>query len=429
MNLSEANKWASAVARRILHRQPSMSWNAAQIYFYQFLAILLGLVSNIIIARLLGPKEKGVYDLYVLLSNFISEIGTLGFGYGLLYYLLSQCRAIAEVHGTGLVFSAVMGLVTAAIGFSGLAILRSSFQGLPDWIILLCFFSSPFLYYRIIWGNLLLGIDKSVTIYRNSFLLSAIILAGVLVLWQVERVSASTVVVLNMLATLAITIVGATVLLSDLRKTTFNFALAKDSLKYGWIFFIGHLANVLHFRIDQIMVNHWLGTEKVGVYAVSLHWAEMLFVLDTGIIAATFYKAGSAAGAESYDMSLRHAKLMLAIMSSVGLLLAISSYPLVYFLYGEAYLDATLPLVILIPGIAFWSSGKILSRYLFYNQGKMWLTTGCSVVGLCINVLLNLMLIPKYGLIGASTASSISYITVIILIFWIYQQARPSGNE
>lgn len=120
-----------------------MSWNAAQIYFYQFLAILLGLVSNIIIARLLGPKEKGVYDLYVLLSNFISEIGTLGFGYGLLYYLLSQCRAIAEVHGTGLVFSAVMGLVTAAIGFSGLAILRSSFQGLPDWIILLCFFSSP----------------------------------------------------------------------------------------------------------------------------------------------------------------------------------------------------------------------------------------------------------------------------------------------
>jgi O-antigen/teichoic acid export membrane protein len=163
LNLSEANKWASAVARRILHRQPSMSWNAAQIYFYQFLAILLGLVSNIIIARLLGPKEKGVYDLYVLLSNFISEIGTLGFGYGLLYYLLSQCRAIAEVHGTGLVFSAVMGLVTAAIGFSGLAILRSSFQGLPDWIILLCFFSSPFLYYRIIWGNLLLGIELQVT--------------------------------------------------------------------------------------------------------------------------------------------------------------------------------------------------------------------------------------------------------------------------
>ena len=65
----------------------SIKRDTLHIYIFQGLTLGIGMVGGILVARTLGPSNKGIIDLFSLLSSFIVDFGMLGFGSGLLYYL------------------------------------------------------------------------------------------------------------------------------------------------------------------------------------------------------------------------------------------------------------------------------------------------------------------------------------------------------
>jgi O-antigen/teichoic acid export membrane protein len=199
-----------------------------------------------------------------------------------------------------------------------------------------------------------------------------------------------------------------------------SFPLAKGSLRYGLVIYTGSVANLIHFKIDQVMLNYMLGSEAVGIYTVSVHWAEMLFILDSAIISAALYKISSSPAKESYLLTKRLFKAQVLVSGISGLLLCAFAYPLLFHFYGEAYMGAIWPLIFLVPGVVAWSCGKILSQYLSYNRGKFWAPTLFAIVGVFINVILNLLLISRFGINGAAIASTISYGSVILLTIGAY---------
>ncbi len=394
--------------------------DAIQIYLIQGISLGLGLVGGIIVARTLGPAKKGIFDLFNLLSSFIVEFGLFGFGNGLLYYLANKRWALSEVHGTGLIFSIITGIITILIGWLGFRIWIAILPGLDTWIILLPFFLSLVYYYRLIWSNIMTGINKAVTTYRIGFYFTICNVTGIFVLWNLNLLDVEYLIGMTVLLTILNGAFAFLVLFRFERRLRPSKTLARETLRYGLVIYLGGVANVLHFKIDQLMINYWLGTSAVGIYAVSVRWGEMLFLLDNAFFSAALYKICSSNAEQSYSLSKRLFNVQILISSIAGASLVILAYPLVLILYGGAYREAVWPLILLVPGIVVWSASKIVSNMLIYNRGMGAFVTKVAVLGTFLNIFLNyyFLKVVNTGIIGASLASSLSYIVVVILILF-----------
>ncbi len=107
-------------------------------------------------------------------------------------------------------------------------------------------------------------------------------------------------------------------------------------------------------------------------------------------------------------------------------LLFLLSNWLIHLLYGEKYLPSVEPLKILLIGIVAISIERVLANDLL-ARGKPMINTYITFLALFSNIILNVILIPKYGIIGAAWASSISYSLATIIKILAY--CRLSGNS
>lgn len=396
----------------------SISQSARKIFIYQFFTIFLGLVSNIIIARLLGPEHKGIVDLFVLIYSLALQLGIMGFEVGLLYHMTQKDISLSKVHGTGILFAIATGLVIGLLGWLGLPLLINVFPGLPEWVIVAAFLISPIVLYKQIWEKVMTGINRAVVIHQVANVFSIIQFTAIIVLWALDIFSYETIIYWGIFRILLNMITSFILIRSTEKKIHPDFSLARKFLSYGFVVYVGALANALHFKIDQIMVSAWLGTEAVGIYAVSVRWAETLFLLDTALLSASLFKISSSPSNRSFQLSQKVFKTQLTISSSAGLILALLAYPMIYLLYGEAYKGSALPLIILIPGIIAWSASKSISHHLSYNLGMGAYLTKVSFIGFLVNIALNFYFIKYLGLgiNGAAIASSISYLLVALCV-------------
>ena len=408
---------------RNLFVEGSIPGDAARIYTIQFFISFFGLVGGIIVARVLGPAEKGIFDLFNVINSFIAELGLLGFGSGLLYYLANEGKPLSEIHGTGVAFSLGTGLLTIVVGWITLPFWNAIFPGLHNWIILLAFFLAPVLYYRLVWSNIMTGINEAVTTYKIGFVITTAYLLAIFALWAGGQLDAKSVI--GLAALLGVIHAGAAFWLLYKREPKLepNISLMRKSLQYGLVIYVGVIANILHFKIDQVMINFWLGTKAVGIYAVSVTWAEALFLIDNAILSAALYKISSSSTEESYALTKRLLKAQLMISGGSGLILAVIAYPLILTLYGQAYSEAIWPLIVLIPGIVAWSVSRIVANRLVYNNRKAAFVVKIAVLATIVNFILTYLfiIIINLGIIGASIASTLSYLLFALIII-IYPQ-------
>jgi O-antigen/teichoic acid export membrane protein len=364
----------------------------------------------------LGPHDKGVVDLFLLVTGLIVQVGLLGFEAGLLYRLTSQKAPLSQAHGTALAVSGAIGAVFLVGGVLLSPLSETLFPGLPGWALALAAVTAPALLYGVVWRNIMLGINRPVAGYWLDATLSAVAMVGVLVLWASDRLTFGAIIWLTALSMVAASVIGFAVLMRRDARLRPSAQLARHSFAYGFVIYVAGIANVLHFRVDQIMIDHWLGTGAVGVYAIGVRWAEMLFFLDTAIAAAALYRVSVSEPRESWALTKRLAKAQLGISASSGIVLALAAPLLFPLVYGAAYGGAPLATILLIPGVVAWSSAKLVSNMLTYNVGRATAVLWISVIGLALNVVLTVVALGvlDLGINGAAVASSLSYGVVAI---------------
>lgn len=391
---------------------------AFRLFVIQMLTLVISFVPSILISRTLGPEMKGRYDLFNLLCSYVTEFGLLGFGAGLLFYQMAKEHSLAAIHGTGIVFSLIMSIVVSGIGWLTSGLWKNAFTGLPTRFIVMVFCLSPFLFYKLLMGNILLGMNRALISYIISLITGIVDAVLVFVLYRCEQLSYITIIYLVSIESVIISGAGIWYISVHGEGIRFEWDLMRKALKYGLVTYIGAMANSILFKIDLLFLNYIKGNEAVGIYSVAVRWAEMLFLMDSAIGAASLYKVGSLEKKEARILTLRTMRLQALISGLIGFGMIFLAYPMILFIYGEAYVEATYPLIILLPGIVCWSVGKIASQYVVYKLGKAQWCTYATIAGSILNVCLNLFLIPRAYLCGAALASTISYITVVVIVIF-----------
>lgn len=400
------------------------------IYLYQGFILIIGLVTSILIARTLGPRDKGVIDLFTLLVGCITEFGLFGINSGLLYYLANKKESLSKIHGSAIAFSLIAGIAILVFGIMFAPILQTLLNGLPFEFLLAGFILSPFLLYNNLWGNIMIGKNLAPAVSKIQFALGFLNIMLLSALWFLHALNVMT-IFYCMIFSFCITTLIYLITLS--RINNYEFIPSKDmiinSLKYGMKIYPGFIINWLHFRIDVILINIYFGTLYVGLYSTSINWAEQLWFIGYGVINAGLYKIASESRETSYKLTKNLFFIVIFITGTTGIILAVMSKYIIHFLYGDAFGLSVLPLILIIPGIIAWDAGRVLSQYVSYNRGLPHICTYAAVGGLIINILGNIYVIPRFGINGAAVMSSISYSLVLLALGIVFIRLKPGNGE
>ena len=183
---------------------------------------------------------------------------------------------------------------------------------------------------------------------------------------------------------------------------------------------------MIYMRIDQIMIKEMLGERDVGLFSAAVRLSEVWYFIPVIISTSLFPSIVNAKKISDklYDTRLRRLytfMIWLAIM--IALPMTFLSNWLVTLLYGEAYREAGQILMIHIWAGVFVFMGVASSKW-FISEGLQRHLTINTVAGAIMNILLNIFLIPKYGIYGAARATVMSQALASYFMNILFKRTR-----
>ena len=193
----------------------------------------------------------------------------------------------------------------------------------------------------------------------------------------------------------------------------FDFKIALNLMRDSWPLILSAVTIMLYMRIDQIMIYTMLGQYQVGIYSVAVRLSEVSY-FSAMIVLSTLFPAILRAKKTSKDLYEKRLLLMytLSVWSAVIIALIISIFGdwIVTSLFGPAYKEAGSILQIYVWATIFVflsiTSGKFLVAE---NLTKVAFQR--ALVGAIVNIGLNFLLIPPYGIEGAAIATLLGQFT------------------
>ena len=200
-----------------------------------------------------------------------------------------------------------------------------------------------------------------------------------------------------------------------------RIARAKKLLRNSWPFMMAGLAVMTYMRIDQIMLGGMLGPEAVGVYTAAVGISEVWYFIPMLVVSSI---SPSIIKAKNQSLQLYHQRLqwLYRLLVMLCLLIAIPmtvlSSALITLLYGSGYEQAGPVLAIHIWAGIPVALGVASSQALLVENLQLY-SFYRTLIGCILNILLNLLLIPSLGIVGAAVATVISYLaaTFSLIIF------------
>ena len=209
----------------------------------------------------------------------------------------------------------------------------------------------------------------------------------------------------------------------------FSLSLFVRSVKYGLPLAWSELAYILFARIDLFLIGYFLGSYEVGLYSVAYNLGRIiqtLVVLPLSLAVMPIYlRKWQQEGAEetSRFLSMVANYLLIAILPmAVGL--SFLAEDIIQVMASAKYLPAASLIPWIISGLFIYGL-YYLAAAGFYVERR---TAGITLVvgaSLLVNLAINLILIPIYGIYGAAVATTISFVFLLGITLWRTRKILP----
>ena len=384
----------------------------------------LAIVGSVILARGLGVDGRGIYGTAVMIPTMLVTLGEFGVGFASIY-LLAQARfGAAAVAGNNLVIGSVLGALVVAIGAIAVLLAGSPFSGVPDATLLLAIAAFPPLLIATIQTRLFIGLQNYLAYAISNVLLAGSIVAAAVVTVLLLGADAEGAVAGYACACA----VACGAILIWVRKNVGKFQLRaapgywRAALTFGTLNQIGQVMAFLNYRIDVFMIAAIQDARAVGLYLAAVALAEPLWLVSQAAAPVVF---GRAAGIQNdgtaRESTFAVARLMMIMSGAAALVIGLAATPVLTLLFSSAFAPAASALQLLLPGVVARSGSRILSSDLA-GSGRPGVNAQLGSATLVVNVLLNAIWIPSFGIEGAALASSVSYSLSLLLRLIAYQR-------
>ena len=188
----------------------------------------------------------------------------------------------------------------------------------------------------------------------------------------------------------------------------------------------GNLIQLLNLRLDSYLVLLFVNASAVGLYATGVSLSEGLWFIANSvtIVLLTNLTAGGEEYAQRMTPLICRGTLLVTAVASLAAA-AVSPF-VIPAIFGEAFDDAVLPFLWLLPGTIALAGSKVLAAYIF-SRGKPMINAWIALATLIVAIGADLVLIPVFEVPGAAAASSLAYGVSLGLTVVAYR--RLSGGS
>ena len=196
-----------------------------------------------------------------------------------------------------------------------------------------------------------------------------------------------------------------------LQQLRFSLLRAKSLLTDSWPLLLSGMAIMVYMKIDQIMLGQMLGDDAVGIYSAAVRISEVWYFIPVMIVASVFpaiLEAKKRDEAQYIQRLQRLYDLMVWLSVAIALPMTFVSTPIVVALFGSAYAESGPVLAIHIWASVFVFLGVASSQW-FVAESRQILSLQRTLLGAIVNVIMNFILIPSFGPIGAAISTVVAY--------------------
>lgn len=402
------------------HESRSFVAHVSATFVVRIVLIVVGLVSSIMTARALGPAGRGLFTSALVLGAIGSQFGNLGLHSANTYYLGQDRTLLPRIFSNAIAVAVgVGGGIAAALGF--VFWLRPAWAPVHGYTLLGGLLLIPALLALLLLQNLLLAL-REVKYYNVSELTTrAGFVAVFAFLWLVFHIVSPTEVVFFSLSATCISIcISGVRLLSITRGLPLpSFSLLRSQASYGVRSYLTCLAGYIVLKSDILLVKYLAGDTATGLYSLASSMTDFIYTFPS-VVGMILFPMLSSTG--TMDARWRRARKTMAgiavIMSAISLTAALLAAPAVRIAFGSRFLPAVPAFLVLSVAIVFYGANSVISIF-FSSCGQPWFSVFVWIGGALLNIGLNFLLIPRWGIVGAAYSSLIAYIALFFVQYTI----------
>jgi O-antigen/teichoic acid export membrane protein len=200
----------------------------------------------------------------------------------------------------------------------------------------------------------------------------------------------------------------------------------KDLGSWGIRSQAGALARRMTNRVDLFLTNFYSTAFLAGVYSVALNWAELPQFIPVMLVYVLFPHASGREKAASIDLTNRITRISLLTLLVMSVVICIAFPFMEKLIYKPDYSEAMFPLMIVLPGLVLKGLFRVLMGGLD-GLGKPQYSTIASYVALASTVALNIILIPRFGMIGAAASTSVTGAVAFFVMAHFYRKVSEAN--
>lgn len=370
----------------------------------------LNFLTGILLARILTPNDRGIMTLAMTFSLMMFCLTNFGLHEGTVYFIDRKKFSPILVMGNILTITCGLSVLIIIILMLLKSVFLSSFmKGFPGEYWLPIIFLVPATLFQGVTLSVLRAKERFISINFLRFLGTLLLLISFSIVLLVFKRGIGACLMVYFVVTILNTLFS---LLCVSRyvpiSLVFDWTLSQDIFRYGMKSYLQIIFESINYRLDIFLIALFLVPEQVAYYGVATSLAELAWYFPNSVGSVLFPWLSHKPLNEVHQITAQAIRITLLFTGLIIIGLAIVSWILVPMIYGLVYKAAVPALILLLPGILAVAVHKVINRN-FASRDRQQITILSSVIAMVIIVGLDLLMIPRWGIVGAAVSSSLGY--------------------
>ncbi len=382
----------------------------------QVIPAIAGTIIIYLYSSTFTPDKYGTYSIYLISLNFINLILFMWINQSILRYYneYKLKKKINTIITTSLTYMGIVNLLLLSITIIWIIIMDISWE-----LIVICLYFIFLSYFNYI--NNLLRIEQkifrrsiNIILFSIGHLILFIVLTNV-----IEKISYMYIFISYSINLFIIIILNYRILINKYEYKSINIKLLKEIFYYGFpLIFVAFFMSILSMS-DRYMILFYIGKEGVGIYTPFYD----MFNKGFSFIYLFFILAGYPIILDKWE-NTKSKKVISQIVKKMMFVYIIFIIPVVIAIilfddilvqfFNESYRSGGKIIIWISLGFALYGLTVFINKGIELNKDTKKLALMVIASGL-INIILNICLIPRYGIEGAAIATFLSYLFYFII--------------